>query len=163
MQDQLYKQVDNLYAQHARALLGYLYHRLPSLTDAEDVLAEVFLAAMRAAANEETLGAGWLMVVTRRRIADFYRARHRLPLSEDLLLAQETLNDPEWLALRAEERHELLTLVAQLPDEQRDVLSLRFAGGLRSAQIAVLIGKSDDATRALLSRAVRRLQKEWRR
>ena len=33
--------------------------------------------------------------------------------------------DPEWMALRAEERIELLALVAQLPMEQRDVLSLR--------------------------------------
>jgi RNA polymerase sigma-70 factor (ECF subfamily) len=154
--------VDDLYVRYARPLLTYLYHRLPSLADAEDILAEVFLTALRASTRGETLGAGWLMVVARRRVADFYHERHRKPFTQDQLHVEELLQDPEWMALRAEERIELLALVAQLPIEQRDVLSLRFAGGLRSAQIALLIGKTDEATRALLSRAVRRLRKEWR-
>jgi RNA polymerase sigma-70 factor (ECF subfamily) len=154
--------VDDLYERHARALLGYLRHRLPSLADAEDILAEVFLAAVRAATLGELVGAGWLMTLAQRRIADFYRQRRALPLTEEQLRVSETLENPEWMALRAEERQELLALVANLPTEKRDVLSLRFAGGLRSAEIANLIGKTDEATRALLSRAIRQLRKEWR-
>jgi RNA polymerase sigma-70 factor (ECF subfamily) len=147
---------------YARALLGYLYHRLPSLADAEDVLAEVFISALQVATLGDTPGPGWLMTVARRRIADFYRERHRTPLTEKELPVEERRQDPEWMALRAEERVELVALVAQLPAEQQDALSLRFAGGLRSSEIASLIGKTDEATRALLSRAIRRLRKEWR-
>ena len=154
--------VDDLYTLYARALLGYLYHRLPSLTDAEDALAEVFLAALRAATRGEMPGPGLLMTVARRQVAGFYRERRREPLTEEELQVQETLQDPEWMALRAEERAQLVALVAQLPSDQRDVLTLRFAGGLRSAEIAQLIGKTDEATRALLSRTIRRLRKEWR-
>jgi RNA polymerase sigma factor (sigma-70 family) len=154
--------VDALYGRHARALLTYLYHRLPSLTDAEDALAEVFLAALHAVTRGEIPGPGWLMVVSRRQVADFYRERRRGPVSEEQRQVQETLQDPEWMVLRAEERAQLVALVSQLPSEQRDVLTLRFAGGLRSAEIARLIGKSDEATRALLSRTIRRLRKEWR-
>jgi RNA polymerase sigma-70 factor (ECF subfamily) len=154
--------VDDLYVRYARALLGYLYHRLPSLTDAEDALAEVFLAALRTATRGEMPGPGWLMTVARRQIAGFYRERHHEPLTEEQLQVQETLQDPEWMALRAEERAHLLALVAELPGEQRDVLMLRFAGGLRSAEIAQLIGKTDEATRAMLSRTIRHLRKEWR-
>jgi RNA polymerase sigma-70 factor (ECF subfamily) len=154
--------IDDLYARYARALLGYLYHHLPSLADAEDALAEVFLTALRASTLGEAPGPGWLMVVARRRVADFYRERRRMPLSKEELQVEETRHDPEWIALRAEERAELLARVPSLPTEQQDMLSLRFAGGLRSVEIASLIGKSDEATRALLSRAIRRLRKEWR-
>jgi RNA polymerase sigma-70 factor (ECF subfamily) len=154
--------IDDLYERYARALLSYLRHRLPSLADAEDVLAEVFLAAVRASTLGESVGAGWLMIVSQRRIADFYRERRAIPLTEEQLLVSETPENPEWMALRAEERQELLALVANLPAEKRDVLTLRFAGGLRSAEIADLIGKTDVATRALLSRAIRQLRKEWR-
>jgi RNA polymerase sigma-70 factor (ECF subfamily) len=154
--------VDDLYARYARALLGYLYHRLPSLTDAEDALAEVFLAALRTATRGEMPGPGWLMTVARRQVAGFYRERQREPLTEEQLLVEETRQDPEWMALRAEERAHLLALVAELPADQRDVLTLRFAGGLRSAEIAELIGKTDEATRAMLSRIIRHLRKEWR-
>jgi RNA polymerase sigma-70 factor (ECF subfamily) len=147
--------IDELYERYARALLSYLRHRLPSLADAEDVLAEVFLSAVRAANLGESVGAGWLMIVSHRRIADFYRERRAIPLTEEQLLVSETPENPEWMALRAEERQELLALVANLPADKRDVLTLRFAGGLRSAEIADLIGKTDVATRALLSRAIR--------
>jgi RNA polymerase sigma-70 factor (ECF subfamily) len=154
--------VNDLYARYARALLGYLYHRLPSLTDAEDVLAEVFLAALRAATRGEMPGPGWLMTVARRQVAGFYRERHHEPFTEEQLQVEETLQDPEWVALRAEERAQLVALVAELSGEQRDVLMLRFAGGLRSAEIAQLLGKTDEATRAMLSRTIRHLRKEWR-
>jgi len=154
--------IDDLYARYARALLGYLYHRLPSLADAEDALAEVYLAALRAAARGELLGPGWLMTVARRQVAGFYRERHHEPLTEEQLQVEETRQDPEWMALRAEERAHLLALVAQLPSDQRDVLTLRFAGGLRSAEIAQLLGKTDEATRAMMSRTIRHLRKEWR-
>lgn len=158
--------VDALYQQHATAVLAYLYHRLPSLADAEDALADVFLAALGAcAAGGNTPTLAWLLTVGRRRVADFYRERQRHPAAsgESLAWAADPRAGPESLALRADDLRELLALVAALPDEQREVLSLRFAAGLRSADIAAVIGKSDVATRALLSRALRRLRKEWTR
>ena len=51
--------------------------------------------------------------------------------------------------------------MAQLPEEQRDILALRFGAGMSAPQIAAIIGKSNDATRAILSRAIRSLRKEW--
>jgi RNA polymerase sigma factor (sigma-70 family) len=69
--------------------------------------------------------------------------------------------DPEWLALRAEERRELLTLIRRLPEEQQDALALRFAAGMRCPQIAQITGRNEDAVRKLLSRAVTRLRREW--
>lgn len=156
-------QVDALYQRHARAVLGYLCRRLPTLADAEDALADVFLAALTSCASGATPSIGWLLAVARRRVADFYRERERHPLSILPLDNSTSDNEPERLSLKHEEQRELLALLARLPDEQQEVLALRFAAGLRSAEIASVIGKSDDATRAMLSRALRRLRKEWAR
>ncbi|MGZ3677549.1 MAG: RNA polymerase sigma factor [Ktedonobacterales bacterium] len=160
-------QVDALYQQHAHMVLGYLYRRLPTLTDAEDVLADVFLAALRQCAHGDEPGPGWLLLVARRRIADFYRERQRMPIAYEpvsdasLAAIEDTHPQPEDALIRAEEQREIATLIAQLPEEQREALALRFGAGLRSPQIAEVLGKTDQATRALLSRAVRRLRKEW--
>ncbi len=159
---------DAIYQQHARAVLAYLSHRLPNLPDAEDMLADVFVAALRACAAGETPGLPWLLTVARRRVADFYRQRRQTPASgaiysATLALPADAHAQPEAAALQAEEHRELLALVAQLPDDQQEALALRFAAGLRSPQIAMILGRSDEATRALLSRAVRRLRKEWTR
>lgn len=151
-----------LYEQHARAVLGYLCARLPALDDAEDALAEVFLAALAQYAAGQSPGLGWLLTVARRRAADFYR--HRSIAQSYTLAAAATVatsgDGPEDAALRAEAVREVLAHVAALPDDQRDALALRFAAGLRAPQIAAVLGKSDEATRALLSRALRRLRKE---
>jgi len=162
--------VDALYQRHARTVLTYLYHRLPELADAEDALADVFVAALRAAAtgSADTLELPWLLAVARRRVADFYRQRSRTQqrayTSLDSVAGAAIIAPgvgPEEAALRSEERGQLLALVTQLPDEQRDALALRFIGGLKSPQIAAILGKSEEATRALISRATRRLRKEW--
>jgi RNA polymerase sigma-70 factor (ECF subfamily) len=82
---------------------------------------------------------------------------------ERLATLPDDTTGPEQAVLQAETMHEVLALVAALPDEQREALVLRFASGLRSPQIAAILGKSDEATRALLSRALRRLRKELSR
>lgn len=164
-------QVDALYQRHSRAVLGYLCRRLPSLIDAEDILADVFFTALQVSAQGRTPDLPWLLTVARRRAADFYRTRKRRGVVLDHGLENEEVearpageqDDPEWRALHAEELRELAALVARLPEEQREAIALRFAADLPSAQIAVVLGKSDDATRMLLSRAMRRLREEWAR
>ncbi|MGZ3679456.1 MAG: RNA polymerase sigma factor [Ktedonobacterales bacterium] len=164
-------QVDALYQQHSRAVLGYLCRRLPSLTDAEDILADVFLTALRVSAEGSTPDLPWLLTVARRRAADFYRTRKRRGAVVDQGLENDEVeawpageqDDPEWRALHREELRELAALVARLPQEQREAIALRFAAELPSAQIAAVLGKTDDATRMLLSRAMRRLREEWSR
>lgn len=164
-------QVDALYQRHSRAVLGYLCRRLPSLADAEDILADVFFTALQVSAQGRMPDLPWLLTVARRRAADFYRMRKRRGDLLDYGIETEEVeawpagqqDDPEWRALHAEELRELAALVARLPEEQRDAITLRFAAELPSAQIAAVLGKSDDATRMLLSRAMRRLREEWNR
>src|SRR5258706_15010764 len=65
--------IDRLYQEHARGVLAYLCARLPTLTDAEDILADVFLAALHvSAAGQDTPGIGWLLTVGRRRGAPLF-------------------------------------------------------------------------------------------
>jgi RNA polymerase sigma-70 factor (ECF subfamily) len=158
--------VERLYQEHAATVLAYLHARLPTMADAEDTLAEVYLAALRACDAAEPLSVGWLMTVARNRVADYYRRRARsarngvqLELTDDAPMGEDA--DPEWLALRAEERRELLTLIRRLPEEQQDALALRFAAGMRCPEIARITGRNEDAVRKLLSRAVARLRREW--
>ena len=163
------QRVDLLFQEHARTVLGYLVHRLPTLPDAEDALDDVFLAALHASASGQILTGGWLMVTAQRRIADFYRQRQRqqaLPLAATGAAEEQHASEhsePEWVALQGEEHRELLRLVARLPQKQQEVLALRFASGLPSPEIGAVVGKRADAVRALLARALRRLREEWTR
>jgi RNA polymerase sigma-70 factor (ECF subfamily) len=159
--------VDALFQAHAHAVLSYLVHRLPTLADAEDALDDVFLAALQACSSVRTLTGSWLLVTAQRRVADFYRRRRPGVQLGATAAAEEQhageSSEPEWMALRGEEHRELLRLVARLPQEQQEVLALRFAAGLQSPEIGEVVGKRADAVRALLARALRRLREEWKR
>ena len=50
-----------------------------------------------------------------------------------------------------------------LPQREQKLLALRFAARLSSAEIALLIGKSEAATKKQLTRLLHRLQEQYRR
>jgi len=72
-----------LYAAHLRALQRFVYYRLPSRADADDVLQEIALAVLSAkeAPADIEKGKAWLLGVARHKCADWFRrARNDLPL-----------------------------------------------------------------------------------
>lgn len=158
----------HLYRTHAPALLTHLRINAPSLEDAEDLLLEVFIAAL----ERDSLSAlspeaqrFWLWRVARNKLADHYRRhkrRQHLPLedAEQLLYLDGELV-PEWVVLRDEERRDLRVAIEGLPPLQREILLLRFVEGLRAPEIARLLGKRDAAIRMMLSRTLNLLRKAF--
>ena len=157
--------VSMLYQCYAPALLTYLLLHTPSREDAEDILVEVFLAALeREQFNElsQEHQRAWLWRVARNKIVDYYRytkGRQLISLDE---VAETTFDDddlaPEQVSIRGEDRADLYTHVQQLPLSHQQVLRLRFVNDLRCTEIAPLIGKSDGAVRMILSRALNYLR-----
>jgi RNA polymerase sigma-70 factor, ECF subfamily len=79
--------------------------------------------------------------------------------SQDLVaMLAASLTSPSQAVARDERHQALQEALGALPDEHREVLRLRYAEGLPTKEIAERIGKSDVATRVLLTRLVRRLQ-----
>jgi RNA polymerase sigma factor (sigma-70 family) len=156
---------DALYQRYASGIFAYLYKQTASKDDAEDLLLEVFLAAMEwnnlAGMKEEECKA-WLWRVARNKAADYYRrkARHpsiKLKQIEGTLYVDEA-EEPEQVTLKHEEYAHLRATIAQLPELQQDVLQLRFAHGLSCAEIATVLEKKEGAVRMLLSRTLRFLR-----
>jgi len=164
------KQLDDLPTamlcqRHAPAIFAYLRQRTPSREDAEDVLVEVFLAALENA-NFATISEkeqqAWLWRVARNKAIDHYRRSIRRP-SVALEHVAETLYDddelaPEQITLRQEEYTYLQTHLQSLSPLQQEVLRLRFTNDLRCAEIASRLGKREGTVRVMLSRALNLLR-----
>jgi RNA polymerase sigma factor (sigma-70 family) len=160
-----------LYQQHAAKILTYIRQHVSSFEDAEDILVEVFVAALENAEIfvwEEKTRQAWLWRVTHNKINDFYRRTKRksaVPLSafnEDAFAHAGA--SPEQSSIRGEEDAQLHALISNLSPLQQEVLQLRFAYDLRSAQIASQLGKRDGTIRSILSRTLnqlRHLYKKW--
>ncbi len=154
-----------LFHRHAPAIFAFLCQRTPSQEDAEDLLLEVFIAALeqsRFAELSEGEQQKWLWRVARNKAIDHYRrSTHRpaLVLADfaDTLYSDEELS-PEQATLRQEEFTQLRTMLERLPAAQQEALQLRFGDNLRAAEIASAMGRREGAVRMLLSRALNLLR-----
>jgi RNA polymerase sigma-70 factor (ECF subfamily) len=151
-----------LYEAHAPAILAYLRLRVAVPEDVEDLLLEVFLAALERLDFLEYRSSerqrAWLRGVAAHKVADYYRRQgsrqeERLERVAATLYADEA-HSPERLAMAREEYERLQTLLRGLPRLQQQVIHLRFVYGLRSAEIAQALGKKEEAVRKLLWRAL---------
>lgn len=157
-----------LYDRYGALILAYLRRHTASLEDAEDLLLDVFVAALeqdQLAAVPESARERWLQRVARNKVVDHYR-RSAHSLTVPLEQGTETLEmaaalAPEQVVLRQEERGRLLGAIQQLPPLQQEVLRLRFVAGLRAAEIASLLGKREVAVRKLLSRTLNLLRSRY--
>jgi RNA polymerase sigma factor (sigma-70 family) len=161
--------IATLYRQYAPPLLAYLFQHLPTGEDAEDILVEVFLAALESElfpSLSEKAQLAWLWRVARNKMVDAYR---RLARRSNVTLESITEgfidNDdigPETFVLMQEEYDNLMVHLKSLSPLQQEVLRLHFSLDMRCSEIAAHLGKHEGAVKVMMSRALNLLKKIYK-
>lgn len=148
-----------LYRRYVTPLYRYLYHRLGSARDAEDLTSQVFMDALEGLASYRENGrfASWLFTIARRRLVDHYR-QHPTDLLEE---AADESPDLQTSVEEKEVRAHLARLISRLDEERQEVLRLRFAAGLRFSEIANLLRYNEGAVKMALYRTLDWLKANW--
>ncbi|WP_242658231.1 sigma-70 family RNA polymerase sigma factor [Klenkia brasiliensis] len=151
-----------LYDRYADMVFRYLYHRVPDRQTAEDFTSETFVRALRRIDSLSFQGrdvGAWLVTIARNIVRDHVKSsRFRLEVATaDMRDADRATDGPEDAVLQGLTNEQLMACVAQLGDEQRECIALRFLQGLSVAETAAAMGKKDGAVKALQHRAVKRL------
>lgn len=118
-------------------------------TEAEDVTMEVFhaaFAALRKLRRDDDPRL-WLLGIARRKVADSLRRSYRR--------REEPLSDiPHFDAHRQIENAALVRdVLAQLPDDQRTALVLKYMNELSTEEVAQVLGRTVTAANSLLQRS----------
>lgn len=145
-----------LYERHRLAVFRYLRTRTPSEDDAGELTAVVFERALTAIPRYRPAGGGiaaWLIRIARNAAVDAGRRISAVPLSGDVPDGRRSIA-PEERLLADEATTSLVAAVNSLPEIQREAIALRYAAGLTAREIGEVLGKSDQATQKLLSRAL---------
>jgi RNA polymerase sigma-70 factor (ECF subfamily) len=151
------------YEAYGRAVYNYFRFHVPLPDVAEDLTAETFLKVVRAAERfDRRRGTpkAWILTVARNTLGD-WRRRMRLRQYVALGTMHDLVYDapsPEERLLREEEIGRLLDAVATLGDGDRELIGLRYGGGLDTAEVAQLLGISEGSVRTRLWRVLRRLR-----
>ena len=157
---------EDLYREYLGRIYAYVRAQVGTSADAEDVTAQVFMNAYQAYPRFEprnTTPAAWLFRIARNATLDHFRSQGRRERLRRTIEHQPMAEaDP---AGQAEERIQyqaLLVRVAELPERQRDAISLRHSG-LSFDEVGRLMSCSEDAAKMLYHRALKALKEAAQR
>jgi RNA polymerase sigma-70 factor (ECF subfamily) len=148
--------VAELYRRHVDKIYQYIYARVRDAAAAEDLTAQVFLKALEALPSYEpgsTPFLGWLYCIAHARTVDHWRRQGR---RQEMQLIETLASDDPWLDyLDAEGRWlTAMDLLAQLTDDQQDVMILRFMGDMSLSEVASILNKTVNAVKSIQHRAL---------
>ncbi|MFP5343524.1 MAG: RNA polymerase sigma factor [Candidatus Limnocylindria bacterium] len=158
-----------LYRKYVAQVYNLAVYELHDPHEAEDATERTFLSALaalptfreRATASDGDDASTfkvWLFRIARNAIAERRRALRRHPETTlDAVLDARATTDVEAIAVRNEAAAAAWTAIAELPDDRRQAVVLRFVHELTTAEIATILGRSEGAVRVLIHRGLRRV------
>lgn len=155
-----------LYDRWVRSLYSLVLHLLKDPDEAEDVVEETFWQAWKKADSyEPSKGAvsTWLLTIGRRKALDRLRSKKRSgtdTVHGDFNFADlpSTAPDPAMEVEGAELREQVRNALAELPDEQREVLELGYFSGLSQSEIAEATGQPLGTVKTRMRLAMQKLR-----
>ncbi len=137
--------VTDALATHEGALVAYASRMTKDVHAARDVVQEAFLRLCREdRAEVEPHVKAWLYAVCRRLAIDALRKERRMDPAGETAIEERAGRgiDPAGAAEARDDAARALRLLAELPENQRDVLDLKFRHGLMYREIAEVTGLS---------------------
>jgi RNA polymerase sigma-70 factor (ECF subfamily) len=143
----------------------YFRYRTNDDATADELAAQVFehlLVALNRYRPEKGPFAPWFFAIARNTANDHWRRlrrRRQVPIEHAVRLPEPNPG-PEARLVTCQEEAALLAVLGILPERERDILGLKFAGGFTNREIARLMGIGESHVGVLVYRALRKLRAE---
>jgi RNA polymerase sigma-70 factor (ECF subfamily) len=153
--------VGELYEYYQRGIYRYLFYRVGDMQTAEDLTSEVFLRMIEKLPNysgRSLTFKAWLFQIARNLSIDHYR---RMNFHKDVQLADdypEGGDEPLEMITKDLTSEKLYHALVELPENQRDVIIMRFVVGMPVREVAQSLHKSENSVKGLQRRALMSLR-----
>ena len=148
-----------LYDRWVQPVYRFSLSRIGDPADAEDVTSQVFLSVCRSLSDYRGKGSfgAWVFTIARNKIHDHYRK------TKPWQHLDAEPQDFEFLPVEAEgsdpaERAELRAHIGSLPENEQELLRLRYVAGLTYEEAGQVLGLSAGAARKRIFRLLARLR-----
>jgi len=154
-----------IYERYVARIYSYIFYRIGSEPDAEDITSRVFYRAFGHIGSYVDKGvpfSAWLYRIAHNLIANWHRDSHRrreVPLEDQLELPAHA-DHPERVVERTQEMELLLLGIRRLSPDRQQLLILKFVEDYSNAEIGEIMGKSEGAIKSLYHRALIALRTE---
>jgi RNA polymerase sigma-70 factor (ECF subfamily) len=151
----------DIYEDFSPAIYRYAVRLLGDPETAEDCVSETFsrlLQAIHAGGGPKDNVRAYLYRVAHNWITDHYRRNRETARLVDQEEPVDFNNNPSQLVADDLERQHVRKALFLLPPEQQQVIALRFLEGISHDEVAVILNRTVEATRALQYRALTTLR-----
>ncbi len=154
-----------LYEQNVNRIYNYIFFRIGSAQDAEDLTSRVFHRAFGHINSYIEKGvpfSAWLYRIAHNLIANWHRdnfRRREVSLEDQLDLPQHG-DLPERLVERNQETEMLLRAIRKLSPERQQLILLKYLEDLSNVEIAVIMRRTEGAIKSLYHRSLIALREE---
>jgi RNA polymerase sigma-70 factor, ECF subfamily len=102
----------------------------------------------------------WLFAIAQNEVVAYLRKRRiTLPISMAEQVTDETTED---LTQKLQDLSHLSRLLANLPERERELVSLKFGADLNNREISTVTGLSESNIGTILSRVLQKLREQWK-
>jgi len=155
----------DLYEQNVTRIYNYIYYRIGSEADAEDLTARVFHRAFGHIEKYQEKGVpfmAWLYRIAHNLTANWYRdTRRRKEVSlEDHSDLPHHSELPEREMEKTQEKELLMNAIRRLPPERQQLILLKFLEDMSNCEIAMIMGKTEGAIKSLYHRSLIALREQ---
>ena len=153
-----------LYEMYYDQIHRYVAFKCGNQLEAEDLTGEVFLKMIESINKFKFKGfpfTSWLYRIAHNTVIDNFRRKGRrptVPLDDFIAATTAGESDLERNAEVSWTMREVVRAMEDLTDLQREVITLRFAGGLSVAETASAVGRKENAVKALQHAGIRKLR-----
>ncbi len=157
-----HREFPELYDEFFDRVNRYLRCRVHNPWDADDLTTTVFMKALEKFHQYSRTSpfASWVFRIAHNTFVDFVRRNREFPTDTEVMLGivADDEYQPELRALTKEEIELLRRRMNDLTQDQRDVLTLRFFGDLKIAQIADVLRRTESSVKMISHRGLKSLQ-----
>jgi RNA polymerase sigma factor (sigma-70 family) len=152
-----------LYDEYLDKVYRYIQYRVNNMQLAEDLTSTVFEKALvnfDKFSDDRASFSTWIFSIARNVVIDHYRVsgkRQTTPL-EELTDQSSGEQSPEEQMERKDERERLNLCLAELSEEEREIVQLKFGVELNNRLIGKMLGLSESNVGTKLYRAIRKLR-----
>jgi len=151
----------DLYSIYLDQIYRYIFYQVKDKMTAEDITEEVFIKAWKAIGSckgKEKTFSSWLYRIAHNHLINTLRSMKKFISIEKVDLVD--FADPKQKIETNADYQELLGKITCLPQNQKQVIILKFIEGLDNREIGKIMGKSEGAIRVLQMRALATLRQK---
>ncbi len=155
-----------LYDRLVEKIFKYIYYKVGSRSDAEDLTAQVFLKAWEAIGRyrlTERPFSAWLYRIAHNLVVDYFRMRREVVPLDLVTRIDENEGNLDDVTQRHLTAETLRRAIQRLTSDQQQVIILRFLEGYSTEQVSRIMGKGQGAIRTLQHRALAALARVFQR